>query len=100
MYASCEFGGLMIEVDLQTLRVIRTLTLHGGSSAPQDVKLAPNGRTLYVADQDNAGVWEISPAYVQGDRLHAAPARAPTACTRAATRGSCTCRTARRARSR
>jgi DNA-binding beta-propeller fold protein YncE len=61
LYASCEFGGLMIEVDLRTLRVIRTLTLHGGSSAPQDVKLAPNGRTLYVADQDNAGVWEISP---------------------------------------
>ena len=61
MYASCEFGGLMIEVDLKTLRVTRTLELHGGSSAPQDVKLAPNGRTLYVADQDNAGVWEISP---------------------------------------
>jgi DNA-binding beta-propeller fold protein YncE len=61
LYASCEFGGSMIEVNLQTLRVIRTLTLHGGSSAPQDVKLAPNGRTLYVADQDNAGVWEISP---------------------------------------
>jgi DNA-binding beta-propeller fold protein YncE len=61
MYASCEFGGRMIEVDLQTLRVIRTLTLHDGYSAPQDVKLAPNGRTLYVADQDNAGVWEVSP---------------------------------------
>ena len=61
MYASCEFGGLMIEVDLKTLRVTRTLTLHGGSSAPQDVKLAPNGRTLYVADMDNGGVWEISP---------------------------------------
>jgi len=61
MYASCEFGGVMIEVDLKTLRVIRTLTLHGGSSAPQDVKLAPNGRTLYVADQDNGGVWEINP---------------------------------------
>ncbi len=61
MYASCEFGGLMIEVDLSTRRVIRTLTLHGGYSAPQDVKLAPNGRTIYVADQDNSGVWEINP---------------------------------------
>ena len=30
-------------------------------STPQDVKLAPNGRTLYVADMDNGGVWEISP---------------------------------------
>lgn len=61
MYASCEFGGRMIEVDLKTLRVRRTLTLHGGYSAPQDVKLAPNGRTIYVADQDNGGVWEINP---------------------------------------
>jgi YVTN family beta-propeller protein len=61
MYASCEFSGRMIEVDLSTMRVTRTLTLHGGSAAPQDVKLAPNGRTLYVADMDNGGVWEISP---------------------------------------
>jgi YVTN family beta-propeller protein len=50
----------MIEVDLKTQRVIRTLTLHGGYSAPQDVKLSPNGRTIYVADQDNSGVWEIN----------------------------------------
>ena len=61
MYASCEFAGRMIEVDLKTQRVIRTLTLHGGSSEPQDVKLAPDGRTLYVADQENGGVWEIDP---------------------------------------
>ena len=61
MYASCEFAGRMIEVDLEHLRVVRTLTLHGGSAAPQDVKLAPDGQTLYVADMDNGGVWEISP---------------------------------------
>jgi DNA-binding beta-propeller fold protein YncE len=62
MYASCEFASRMIEVDTQTMRVVRTLDLDKGSSAPQDVKLSPNGRTLYVADQDNAGVWEINPA--------------------------------------
>lgn len=62
MYASCEFASRMIEVDTQTLRVIRTLNLDKGGSAPQDVKLSPDGRTLYVADQDNAGVWEINPA--------------------------------------
>ncbi len=61
MYASCEFASRMIEVDTRTMRVIRTLTLDKGGSAPQDVKLSPNGRTLYVADQDNAGVWEIDP---------------------------------------
>jgi DNA-binding beta-propeller fold protein YncE len=61
MYASCEFASRMIEVDLQTMRVVRTLTLDGGRAAPQDVKLSPDGRTLYTADQDNGGVWEINP---------------------------------------
>jgi YVTN family beta-propeller protein len=42
--------------------VIRTLVLHGGLSSPQDVKLSPDGRTLYVADQLNAGLWEIDPS--------------------------------------
>jgi YVTN family beta-propeller protein len=62
MFASCEFGGRMIEVDLRTQRVIRTLVLAGGNSSPQDVKLSPDGRTLYTADQAAAGVWEIDPS--------------------------------------
>jgi DNA-binding beta-propeller fold protein YncE len=61
MYASCEFNGRMIEVDLQTQRVIHTLLINGGSAAPQDVKLAPDGRVLYTADQEAAGLWEINP---------------------------------------
>ena len=60
-YASCEFSGRMIEVDLRTQRVISTIALHGGASSPQDVKLSPDGRTLYVADQLNGGLWEIDP---------------------------------------
>ena len=60
-YASCEFAGKMIELDLARQRVIRTLLLHGGHSMPQDVKLSPDGRTLFVADMDNSGVWEINP---------------------------------------
>jgi DNA-binding beta-propeller fold protein YncE len=61
-YASCEFAGRMIEVDLRTQRVIRSIVLENGASSPQDVKLAPDGRTLYVADQLNGGLWEINPA--------------------------------------
>jgi DNA-binding beta-propeller fold protein YncE len=61
-FASCEFGGELIEVDLRTQRVIRTLELAGGNSSPQDVKLSPDGRVLYVADQLRGGVWEINPA--------------------------------------
>jgi DNA-binding beta-propeller fold protein YncE len=60
-YASCEFAGRMIEVDLRTQRLIRTLVLRNGDASPQDVKLAPDGRTLYVADQVSGGVWEIDP---------------------------------------
>jgi len=62
MYASCEFGGRMIEIDLRTQRVIGTLLIAGGHSSPQDVKLSPDGRTLYTADQAAGGIWEIDPA--------------------------------------
>ncbi|MDQ2895975.1 MAG: YncE family protein [Actinomycetota bacterium] len=62
MFASCEFNGRMIEVDLKTQRVLRTLTLNGGHSSPQDVKLSPDGKTLYTADQIAGGIWEINPS--------------------------------------
>jgi YVTN family beta-propeller protein len=58
-YASYEFSGAMIVVDLRDLRVIQTLRLRGGNAMPQDVKLSPDGRTLYVADMRNNGVWEL-----------------------------------------
>jgi YVTN family beta-propeller protein len=61
-FASCEFGGNMIEIDLGRQRVMRTLALGGGNASPQDVKLSPDGRLLYVADQVNGGVWKVDPA--------------------------------------
>jgi DNA-binding beta-propeller fold protein YncE len=61
-FASCEFAGRMIEIDLRAQRVIRTLVINYGNASPQDVKLAPDGRTLYTADQQNGGVWEINPS--------------------------------------
>jgi YVTN family beta-propeller protein len=61
-YFSCEFGGKMIEVDLRSQEVVRTLAINGGQSSPQDVKLSPDGRTLYTADQAAGGIWEIDPA--------------------------------------
>jgi DNA-binding beta-propeller fold protein YncE len=61
MYLSCEFSGKMIEVDLRTQRVVGTLTIANGHSSPQDVKLSPDGQTLYTADQAAGGVWEIDP---------------------------------------
>jgi DNA-binding beta-propeller fold protein YncE len=61
LYASCEFGGRMIQVDVRTQRVVKTLALRGGVASPQDVKLSPDGRVLYVADQAGGGLWEIDP---------------------------------------
>jgi DNA-binding beta-propeller fold protein YncE len=63
--ASCEFAGVMIKVDLRQLRVVASLTLHGGRSQPQDVKLSPDGRTVYVADQLAGGVWELAPDHLR-----------------------------------
>src|SRR5947209_6509075 len=56
--ASCEFGASMIVVDLQGERVVRRVGL-GPGAAPQDVKLSPDGRVFYVADQALGGVWVI-----------------------------------------
>jgi DNA-binding beta-propeller fold protein YncE len=61
-FASCEFAGRMIEIDLRSQRVIRTLVLGNGFTSPQDVKLSADGRVLYVADQVRGGLWEIDPA--------------------------------------
>jgi YVTN family beta-propeller protein len=60
-FASCEFAGRMIEIDLRAEQVIRTIAINNGLASPQDVKLSPDGRTLYTADQLNGGVWEIDP---------------------------------------
>jgi YVTN family beta-propeller protein len=61
-FASCEFAGRMVKVDLRTQRVVATVVLGNGQTSPQDVKLAPNGRVLYTADQISGGLWEIDPA--------------------------------------
>ncbi len=53
---SCEFGGCVIELDLRRERVVRTIRLKT-AAMPQDVKLSPDGRTFYVADMANGGVW-------------------------------------------
>jgi YVTN family beta-propeller protein len=46
--ASCEFSGLMVQIDLRTETVARYIRV-GGS--PQDVKLSPDGKIFYVANR-------------------------------------------------
>ncbi|MBO0768733.1 MAG: YncE family protein [Solirubrobacterales bacterium] len=61
MYLSCEFSSNMIEIDLKTQKQIASLKLPRAGAAPQDVKLSPDGRMLYVADMMANGLWEINP---------------------------------------
>jgi YVTN family beta-propeller protein len=54
---SCEFSGDLLKVDTQQQRVVAQLHLPKARSMPQDVKVSPDGKTWYVADMQNSGVW-------------------------------------------
>jgi YVTN family beta-propeller protein len=53
---SCEYDGAVIKVDWQTHKVLRTTNIGG---LPVDVKLAPNGRVFFVANQGTGGVYVL-----------------------------------------
>jgi YVTN family beta-propeller protein len=57
--ASCEFSGQMLKIDLADMSVASVFAL---GSSPQDVKLSPDGRTFYVADQNANGVFLVDAA--------------------------------------
>jgi YVTN family beta-propeller protein len=63
--ASCEFSGQLVKLQLPVggrgARVLGALRLPARGAMPQDVRLAPDGRTVYVADQGAGGVWLVDP---------------------------------------
>jgi len=62
---SCEFSGQMVWVDMQHQKVVRSLTLprqNGSRPKPQDVKISPDGKVFYVADENSNGVFLIDAA--------------------------------------
>jgi YVTN family beta-propeller protein len=59
--ASCEFASKMVYVDMVKQRLVKELPLPD-ASAPQDVKLSPDGKTYYVADMQHGGVYLIDAA--------------------------------------
>ena len=82
LFASCEFSGRLVKVDLATKRVVGYLDLPG--SSPQDVKLEPAGKVFYVADLKLGGVHlTMEPPF--GQSASSRPAATRTASTRAAT---------------
>ena len=58
--ASCEFSGEMLKVDLVEHKVVAKIFLRKDAK-PQDVKAAPDGKVMYVADMISDGIWLIDP---------------------------------------
>jgi YVTN family beta-propeller protein len=62
---SCEFSGQLLWVDMlrrhvdQVIDLPRETNLH---PKPQDVKVSPDGRTFYVADENSNGVYSVDAA--------------------------------------
>ena len=76
---SCEFGGNLVVVDADATRILKVINLnavrtmgasmsmsgprsmrgHDVTAMPQDVRLAPDGRHVLVADMLRNGVWVI-----------------------------------------
>ena len=56
---TCEFAGKVAKVDITGHRVLGMLDLGGADSMPQDVRVAPDGNTFYVADMMKGGVHVI-----------------------------------------
>jgi YVTN family beta-propeller protein len=68
--ASCEFSGQLVRLAIAGRpRVLGSLRLPGRGGMPQDVKLSPDGRMIYVADQRAGGVWLVDPAAFRVQRF-------------------------------
>ena len=57
--ASCEFDGTMLLIDLRDRKVTRRLKLDHPGAKPVDVRLSPDGKLFYVADEVANGVWKL-----------------------------------------
>lgn len=57
---TCEFAGALVKIDMTTKQVSGYLTLSGGGM-PQDIRLSPDGSTLYAAEMTRSGVYIIDP---------------------------------------
>lgn len=55
---TCEFGGHLVKVDTVNKKVLGYLKLSGGGM-PQDILIAPDGKTFYVADMMADGVFLV-----------------------------------------
>ncbi len=57
--ASCEFDGTLLLVDVRKRKVLDELKLGRAGAKPVDVRVSPDGKLFYVADEVANGVWKI-----------------------------------------
>lgn len=57
--ASCEFDGTLLLIDVRKRKVLKELQLDHPGSKPVDVRLSPDGKLFYVADEVANGVWKV-----------------------------------------
>jgi YVTN family beta-propeller protein len=58
LIATCEFSSELVKVDVPTQVYVGKLAVHKGGM-PQDIKISPDGKTWYVADMMENGVYTI-----------------------------------------
>ena len=58
LLASCEFSGQVVKVDTETMTLVGRAEV---GSMPIDVKMSPDGKVLYVANQGRHGVSLVDP---------------------------------------
>ena len=57
--ASCEFDGTLLLIDVRKRAVLDRLSLDHAGAKPVDVRLSPDGKLFYVADEVANGVWKV-----------------------------------------
>jgi len=58
---TCEFSGQIVKLDLAARKPVGYLRLLPAGSMPQDIRLSPDGRVMYVADMMADGAHVIDP---------------------------------------
>jgi len=58
---TCEFGGMLVKIDLVDRKVLGYLKLSKGRM-PQDIRVSPDGKNFYVADMMADGIFEVDGA--------------------------------------
>jgi YVTN family beta-propeller protein len=62
----CEFDGTVVKVALKTMTVVGTIHVGG---LPVDVKLSPNGKVFFIANQGLGGVSVVDPVSMKVRRF-------------------------------